>query len=191
LTNQTKSIFKLIRPFDRSSQLSSPASFSVFYEQSHMPVFRYLYGLTGGPQEDVEDLTAETFTRAWRARRTFEGNKEAALGWLMKIAHRLVIDDFRRRNARPVIEGEILENFPAAYPHPEEATMMGEKQDLLWSLLRSLSDEAREMLVLRYLLDWRVNQIATYLEIPVNTVSVNIHRTLDQLRHQWPQSQED
>jgi len=191
LTTRNKSIFKLFRPFDRPTRLSTPASFSDFYEQTHLPVFRYIYGLTGGPQEDVEDLTAEAFTRAWRARRAFQGNKEAALGWLMKIARRLVIDDHRRRKARPVTEGEVPVKFPATNPHPEEVAVTGEEQHLLWSLVRALPDEPREMLVLRYLLDWRVNQIAAYLEIPENTVSVTIHRTLERLRQQWPQTQED
>jgi RNA polymerase sigma-70 factor (ECF subfamily) len=191
LTNHAKSFFKLFRSFDRLTPLSTPAGFSDFYEQSHLPVFRYLYGLTGGPQEDVEDLTAETFTRAWRARHTFEGDKEAALGWLLKIARHLVIDDARRRNARPITEGEVPDKFPADIPHPEDSAMAGEKHDRLWSLVRTLPEEPREMIVLRYLLDWRVNQIAAYLEIPENTVSVNIHRTLEQLRQNWPQSQED
>jgi RNA polymerase sigma-70 factor (ECF subfamily) len=169
--------------------LSTPASFSVFYEQTHLSVFRYVYGLTGGPQEDVEDLTAEAFTRAWRARRAFQGDEGAALGWLMKIARRLVIDDHRRRRARPVTEGEVPVKFPAANPQPEEFAVTEEEQHVLWSLVRALPDEPREMLVLRYLLGWRVNQIGVYLDIPENTVSVNIHRTLERLRQQWPQLQ--
>jgi RNA polymerase sigma-70 factor (ECF subfamily) len=191
LTNRTKSIFKLFKPFDQSALLSTPASFSVFYEQTHLPVFRYVYGLAGGPQEDVEDLTAEAFIRAWRARRTFRGDVDAALGWLMKIARRLVIDDYRRRKARPVTEGDVPIEFPAANPQPEEVAVTGEEQQVLWALVRALPDEPREMLVLRYLLGWRVNQIAEYLEIPENTVSVSIHRTLERLRQQWPQLQED
>jgi RNA polymerase sigma-70 factor, ECF subfamily len=190
LTDHTKNIFKFFRSFDRLTPLSTPAGFSDFYERSHIPVFRYIFGLTGGPQEEVEDLTAETFTRAWRARRTFEGDKESALGWLMKIARRLVIDDYRRRTARPVTEGEIPDKFPAANSHPEEAAVTGEEQALLWRLVTALPAEPREILVLRYLLDWRVNQIAAYLEISENTVSVTIHRTLERLRQQWPHSQE-
>jgi RNA polymerase sigma-70 factor (ECF subfamily) len=166
--------------------LNTPASFSAFYERTHLPVFRYLYGLTDGPQEDVEDLTVEAFLRAWRARRTFQGDADAALGWLMKIARRLVIDDYRRRKARPVTQGDIPIEFPAANPQPEEFAETEEEQHLLWSLVRALPDEPREMLVLRYLLGWRVNQIAEYLEIPENTVSVNIHRSLERLRQEWP-----
>jgi RNA polymerase sigma-70 factor, ECF subfamily len=191
LTDRIKSIFKLYKPFDRSTLLSTAARFSDFYEQTYLPVYRYLYGLTGGPQEDVEDLTAEAFTRAWRMRHNFYGDADAALGWIMKIARHLVIDDYRRRKARPEVEGEVPIKIPAASPHPEEVTLEGESQHLMWDLIKTLPDKPREMLILRYLLGWRVSQIAVYLEIPENTISVTIHRTLEQLRQQWLQQQED
>jgi len=184
-------IFRFLKPSDPSALLSTPASFSVFYERTHLPVFRYLYGLTGGPQEDVEDLTADAFVRAWRARRSFQGDEAAALGWLMKIARRLVIDDYRRRKARPVTDGDVPIELPAADPQPEEFAQTGEEQKALWALVGALPDEPREMLVLRYMLGWRVNRIAEYLEVPENTVSVAIHRALERLRQQWPQQQED
>jgi RNA polymerase sigma-70 factor (ECF subfamily) len=44
-------------------------------------VFRYIYGLSGGPLQEAEDLTAETYARAWKTRQSFSGNEEAALGW--------------------------------------------------------------------------------------------------------------
>jgi RNA polymerase sigma-70 factor (ECF subfamily) len=187
LNNKLTNIFRLLKPFDQSAPLSSSASFSAFYERTHLSVFRYLYGLTGGPQEDVEDLTADAFIRAWRARRSFQGDDQAALGWLMKIARRLVIDDYRRRNARPVTEDEsISAELPEAGSTPEETALAGEAQQYLLSQLLGLPDEPREILVLRYLLGWHVNQIAAYLEIPENSVSVTIHRTLERLRQQWP-----
>ena len=186
MSNQSKSIFKLFKLHNQPGLLISAASFSAFYERTHLPVFRYLYGLTGGPQEDVEDLTAEAFLRAWRARHAFQGDMDASLGWLMKIARRLVIDDYRRRKARPVVEGPIPAGMPINALRPEEEVLAGEQEQLLWLLLRSLPDDLKEMLILRYLLGWHVNQIAAYLEIPENTVSVTIHRTLERLRQQWP-----
>ena len=185
MNNVTRSISKS-KFAGQAGPLNAAAAFSAFYERTHLSIFRYLYGLTGGPQEDVEDLTAETFTHAWRARRSFEGNDDAALGWLMKIARRLVIDDYRRRQARPITEGEPSVEMPLAELQPEEATLAGEEQLMLWTLLRAMPDEPREILVLRYLLGWRVNQVAAYLEIPENTVSVTIRRALERLRQHWP-----
>ena len=186
MSNKARTVLRFFLPVGKSAPLGEAATFAGFYERTHLPVFRYLYGLTGGPQEDVEDLTAEAFTRAWRARRTFDGDEQAALGWLMKIARRLVIDDYRRRKARPVTEGEIPAEMPLDEPPPEEAALAGEKQRTLWALLQSLPDETREILTLRYLLGWRVNEVAAYLEIPENTVSVAIRRALERLRREWP-----
>ena len=181
------SILRFLKSFDQSAPLGSPVDFGAFYERTHLSVFRYVYGLTGGPQEDVEDLTAEAFTRAWRARRSFQGEDQAALGWLMKIARRLVIDDYRRRKARPAIEDDaISDELSVDVPLPEEIALAGEEQQYLLSQLKRLPDEPREILVLRYLLGWHVNQIAAYLEIPENSVSVIIRRTLERLRQQWP-----
>jgi RNA polymerase sigma-70 factor, ECF subfamily len=186
LGNRLLNITNLYKAREKSALLGTPDRFSAFYEQSRLPVFRYLYGLTGGPQEDVEDLTAEAFLRAWRARRSFQGDEQAALGWLMKIGRRLVIDDYRRRKVRPVAEDSIPTELPQDEPLPEEVAMAGEDQRVLWRLLRAIPDEPREILVLRYLLGWHVNQIAIYIEVPENTVSVTIRRTLDWLRQHWP-----
>ena len=66
------------------------------YELNRLAVFRYTYALTGGSQEDAEDLTAETFLRAWKARHHFQGEMDVAICWLIGIAKRLVVDDYRR-----------------------------------------------------------------------------------------------
>ena len=191
MNNRSKKYFRLLKSFDRNSPLNAPANFSTFYEQTHLSVFRYLYGLMGGSQEDVEDLTAETFIRAWRARSSFQGEEQAALCWIMKIARRLVIDNYRRRKARPETAGEISDDLPQAGPQPEEIVLIGEEQQLLWSLLQMLPEEQREVLTLRYLLGWQVKEIAAYLEVTEDSISIAIHRSLERLRQRWPQQKEN
>src|SRR5512133_2851986 len=83
-------------PRQHKSPIADPDRFRELYEINRESVFRYVYGLTGGPQDHVEDLTAETFLRAWNARHQFDGNMDSAIGWLIRIAKRLVIDDYRR-----------------------------------------------------------------------------------------------
>ena len=177
----------------KAAPLSAARDFAVLYEQVHLPVFRYIYGLTGGPQEEVEDLTAETFARAWKARHAFNGSQDealssgAALGWLMQIARRLVIDRYRRRMVRGPSEISLPEDLLAPEVPPEQAALAREQRQTLWRLLQTLPNEPREMLVLRYLLGWRVNQIADYLGKPENTVSVTIRRALARLQAAWPE----
>ena len=133
-----QSLTRLFHPVVDDAPLESAEAFSALYERNYRSVYRYLYGLRGGPAEDVEDLTADTFARAWKSRRSFAGDPHSAgTGWLQR-----------------------------------------------------LPGEQREMLVLRYLLDWRITQISEYLEIPENTVSVTIRRTLARLQRDWPQVKE-
>lgn len=163
------------------SPIASPASFCEMYEQNRLPVLRYIFGLTGGPQEKAEDLAAETFLRAWKARHRFDGAPEAATGWLIRIARRLVIDEYRRT----LQAARFLPVEQTAEDTPEQAAITGEQNALLLKLLAHLPGEQREMLVLRYMLGWRVNEIADHLGKSENSVSVAIHRALSRLREQW------
>ena len=57
---------------------------------------------------------------------------------------------------------------------------------VLVTLLQALPRPEREMLVLRYVLGWRVKRIAAHLSLAENTVSVKIRRALEKLRNGWP-----
>jgi RNA polymerase sigma-70 factor (ECF subfamily) len=166
---------------DRNSPIASPAAFQDLYERNRLPVFRYIYGLTGGPQAEVEDLTAETFLRAWKARDRFAGNAGSATGWLIRIAKRLVIDEYRRTS-------QATRNLPLnSYGEstPEQDAIADEQKRMLSTLLRGLPDEQREILTLRYMLGWRVTNIAQHMGASENSISVTIHRTLSKLREKW------
>jgi RNA polymerase sigma-70 factor (ECF subfamily) len=164
-----------------ASPLSTPLAFRELYERNRLPVFRYIYGLTGGPQEDVEDLTAETFLRAWKARHDFQGDEASATGWLICIAKRLVIDRYRRRRH----ERHNPPDDPPEDPSPEQTAVIDEQMNFLFHLVADLPEEPREILVLRYLLGWRVNEIAGHIGATESSVSVTIHRTLTSLREKW------
>jgi RNA polymerase sigma-70 factor (ECF subfamily) len=170
----------------QNASLQDANTFRRLYERAHIMVYRYIYGSLGGPVQEVEDLTAETFMRAWKARQRFDGDEEAAVGWLIQIAHNLVIDNYRRKKTRGV--DEELEETQISVPQagPEERLLIQEQVHILQWLMQSLTPEQREMIVLRYLLDWPVNRIAEHMDMLENTVSVNLRRILQRLRENWP-----
>jgi len=175
----------------QATSLLDPEVFDEFYERNYLSVYRYIYGLHGGAIEDIEDLTAETFIHAWRARNTFFGDpRSGAIAWLFQIARRLVIDAYRRGQSRIQTDAELPDDLPHLGPTPENLVLKGEQYEILWGLLQRLPGNQREILVLRYLLDWRVNQIGEFLGIPENTVSVNIRRGLARLQQEWPADKE-
>jgi len=167
--------------------LTQRGVFSQLFSQVNVQVYRYLYGLTGWPPEEVDDLVAETFARAWSARASFQGDFNAAMHWLLAIARNQVIDVYRRRKTAGMPEMlEDVEELPAPDADPETQALFGEQRLALWRLLQSLPDEAREILVLRYMLDRPVGDIAAYLGKKETAVSMAIHRALRHMQQSWP-----
>ena len=174
--------------------IATAQEFSAMYERDHIAVYRYIYGLTGGPPSEVEDLTSETFMRAWKNRQAYRGEPADAVGWVLRIARNLVIDHYRAQQRNFLLETDLLDEAmpsPVTEEQQPEHSLLGmEQQALIWHLLLALPPAQRELLVLRYFLDWKVNRIGEYLAIPENTVSVSIRRALEKIRTQWPADKE-
>ena len=170
--------------------LQDAETFRAFYEQTHLIVYRYIFAMCNGPAQDVEDLTADTYIRAWKARRRFRGTPDAALGWLLRIARNLVIDTFRRSKNHGYEKNIDDHIIPSPNATPEERVLQKERANNLWDALGKLPSQQREIIVLRYFLHWQVKAIASYLKMKENTVSVNIRRALQNIRQEWHSSNE-
>jgi RNA polymerase sigma-70 factor (ECF subfamily) len=173
---------------DKEISLQDAHTFSQFYESHLLTVFRYIYGMTGGPIQAVEDLTAETFLRSWKNRTHFRGSEKAALGWLLIIARNLVFDLYRREISHPEIE--LQENwyelFRSSLPDPEAQILEQEQFQILWQMLQLLQIDQREILLLRYMFGFQVKEIAKLINCNENTISVNLHRMIRKIQQEWP-----
>lgn len=164
---------------------TSAEAFRTLYERAHMPVYRFVYTLHGGPAADVEDIAAETFERAWNGRARFRGDEHDAMGWLLTIARNLVIDKQRTEHRRPSpMPIDYLEREPLANVVVEHAVLQDEQQRVLLAALQTLPVEEREMIVLHYVLGWQVKRIAAHYGMRPNTATVKLRRALERLRHQ-------
>jgi RNA polymerase sigma-70 factor (ECF subfamily) len=172
--------------------LQDPEVFRELYDHTQLIIFRFIFGLHGGPIEEVEDLTCDTFLRAWKARHRFRGSKHDALCWLFTIARHIVIDEHRRkryqwdRNNISLDRDDFKEAWISTNDTPEDRFSAIEQFAILWDLLQKLPDNKREILVLRYMIGWQVKQIAEFIHKEENTVSVMIRRCLNQIRQDWP-----
>ncbi|HSL42250.1 MAG TPA: sigma-70 family RNA polymerase sigma factor [Anaerolineales bacterium] len=175
---------------ESESSLQNADAFTRLYEQTYLTVFRYVYGLSASSHQEAEDLTAETYARAWKYRQRFNGDEQAVLGWLLRIARNLAIDASRRRKVRDVDESANVELLLDPQVAPEIDVITREQIALLWQMLGTLASDVREMMVLRYMLGWQVRQMSSYLGVNENTISVTIRRTLKSLQREWPQAQE-
>lgn len=142
-----------------------------------------------GSWADAEDLTAETFLRAYRALVSYEPERIAALkvrAWLLTIVMNLRRNRWRSDARKP--PPDPLDALAPGADHEdqregvEEAVVRHEIGSELGELLGLLSEEQREAVVLRHVVDLPVAEIATVLDLPQGTVKSHISRGLQRLR---------
>ena len=126
------------------TELTSAAKETLFldlYDREATTVLRYLR--TAVPAADVEDLCAETFSRAWGAWSRFKGGNAQARAWLLRIARNRAIDAARRRG-RQARGDRRFEAEPGPGP---ESLVVGRQQ--LRAALGALRQDERDLLALR------------------------------------------
>ncbi|MFF3437717.1 sigma-70 family RNA polymerase sigma factor [Streptosporangium sp. NPDC002721] len=148
------------------------------YRAYHRPLLSFVVRLTRGDVQWAEDVVQETMVRAWRSADRFDADASSLMPWLATVARHIVIDDRRRRDARPHEAGEA----PL-----ESVTMPDQMEDLLRQVvvsdaLSSLSPAHREILNETVLRDRSVNDAAEALGIPVGTVKSRAYYALRALR---------
>ncbi|MGH7303032.1 MAG: RNA polymerase sigma factor, partial [Candidatus Rokuibacteriota bacterium] len=129
----------------------------------HGEIYRYLRRVTSRPAE-AEDLSQETFLRAYRAYRTL-GPDANVRAWLFAIATNLSRNHFRsekrRRVAHQAMSVESRESDPEG---PEHEARFGQARTLLESTVQTLPLKQRQAFVLRTIHDLDYDAIGRSLD---------------------------
>jgi RNA polymerase sigma factor (sigma-70 family) len=163
--------------------VSEPQIFEVIFDRHYRSIYGYLSRRVG--QAVADDLAAETFTRAFERRSSYDTTAERALPWLLGIAINLLAHHRRseRRHLRALAaarQPELTERFVDATNGRIDAASARER---LVAGLEQLDDYDREALLLYAWGDLTYEEIATVLGIPVGTVRSRLHRARRKLRH--------
>jgi RNA polymerase sigma factor (sigma-70 family) len=152
--------------------------FERLYAEHAQALFGFLSYRTGDRML-AEDLLADTFERALRARRRFDPRKASEKTWLYAIALNCLRDRARRRST----EVRALERM-ASGPSLGSTGEMDEvsDRDLISRNLAVLTDEEREAIALRFGADLTVPEIAKLTGERLTTVEGRVYRALRKLR---------
>jgi len=151
-----------------------PAKFSQVYERHLQAVAAYLGRRVGS--ELAEDLTAEVFVRAFRARAGYRQEHETALPWLLGIANHLVADH-RRAERRRLVALKRLCEARTSVDRGEVAVLASD----LVGVLRRMPAAERDTLLLLVWGELSYAETAAALQIPVGTVRSRIARARQRL----------
>jgi RNA polymerase sigma-70 factor (ECF subfamily) len=149
------------------------STFSAVAESELDAVHRYLLLLTGN-RAVAEDLTGETFEKAFRLWRRFDPRRGSARAWLCAIARSTALDHFRSEARRRRREERYVRDLPdseepALGPGPLETALV------------QLSPAEREVVALRVLLELDGPTTARLLGISATACSTRLSRALKRL----------
>jgi len=153
--------------------------FERLYEENAQALYAFLVYRVGD-RALAEDLVAEAFERAYRARGRFDRRRASERTWLFSIALNRMRDHMRRA---AVEERGIMRATPGGSgPEEDRELSRVEDRDELVRALAGLSEEEREAIALRYGGDLTGREVANVLGVRVTTAEGRLSRGLRKLK---------
>ena len=165
--------------------MMSSAKFDYLIKQHKNKIFNYAIYMMKN-QMDAEDITQEVLIRTWENINKF--NFYAAKGWMMRTTHNLCVDYLRRNkkiNYKEVqIEEECHEEMadPELECNPEKLADKIITDTEIKEAIERLPERFKSPFVLYELQEFKYKEISKILDVPLNTVKVNILRARKQLQ---------
>jgi RNA polymerase sigma-70 factor, ECF subfamily len=157
-------------------QTSEPGAFEALIREMERPLLFYLLQSVRNQGAALE-LLQETWIRALKNFRKLK-DPGAVRPWLYSLAHGVAVDHLRRDGARHRAE----EQYSGTVGTSVDADLSGLTGSELREALACLSPEHRNVLVLHFLEDFAIGEIARILAVPAGTVKSRIHHAKAQMK---------
>ena len=154
-------------------------AFGLLYDRFQPEILRYLAHRIGDP-DTAEDLAQQVFLKAWQAIPRYEARGVPFKAWLYRMAHNQMVDHFRTRRPTTDLEGIDLPEDAEA----ESMVLAAEMTVALEQALGKLSEDHRQVLVLRFLMEKSAREIGEIMGRKEVTVRGLQMRALQALRRE-------
>ena len=152
-----------------------PGTFELLYQHDYAAVVALVYGLTGS-RWVAEDLAQEAFLRAHRDW-VQVGEMESPGGWVRRVALNLARSRWRRLRSEAMARLRASERVESTDPSPAE-------HEAFWREVRRLPHRQAQAIVLHYVEELSIAEIAEVLDIADGTVKALLHQGRERLRRQ-------
>jgi len=165
------------------------AAFHDLVDRHQVAIFNVVLRTVNDPGT-AEDVTQDTFMRAWRSLAQFRGGN--VRGWLMRIAVNRAYDTLRTRKRRPSESLDALDYEPvtawssnvSASEDPHAFSARSELSEALESMLARLPDDQRTALLLVDLQGFSYDEAAGIMQVAPGTIKSRISRARSRLREE-------
>jgi RNA polymerase sigma-70 factor (ECF subfamily) len=154
-------------------------AFAQLYDQHVVRVYRHIYYVVND-RNAAEDLTAQTFLKAWEAIDRYKDRGAPFLAWLLRIAHNQSISYLRANRNHSELEDTHIDQNRGG--NPEASLEQGEDQKAIHEAITQLREEQRQVIMLRFVEELDYESVARMIGKSVPAVRVIQHRALGSLR---------
>jgi len=157
--------------------------FGQIYDEYIESIYRFIY-IKVNSKDVAEDLTSETFTRAWKA---FSKSKSSGVpienmrAFCYRTARNIVIDYYKSRatNSVPLDSVQVIDESVDI----EKRAMINSDMDIVMQGIAKLKDEYQDVIIWRYLDELSVPEISELLGKSEQATRVMIHRAMTSLKN--------
>jgi RNA polymerase sigma-70 factor (ECF subfamily) len=167
-----------------SSEVMS--DFDALVEQHRPRIFRFILASLRN-RESAENLTQECFVKAFKAREQFRGTASIPT-WLLQIAANLVRDHessgrlkFWRRALRTDLT-DVMDVISDGQMSPESILLRKQEVEVIWRVAAKLPERQRTVLLLRFVEDLNLLEIAEVTGLALGTVKTHLFRAIESVR---------
>jgi len=165
------------------AQAGDSEALGALYDQYHLSIFRYMWARSGDKQL-AEDLTGEVFVRMLAHLSSYRMQGLSLQSWLFRIAHNLLVDNYRKTRGRVLVALEEVELQAGAEACPTQQLDHTLTVEQMQKALAGLAPSQREVVVLRFFNELSVAETAQVLNKTEAAVKAQQHRGLVALRRQ-------
>lgn len=164
-------------------------SFEELVRRYQRPISAYVYRMVGD-YEAALDLTQEIFIKVYGSLARYRSEFKFST-WIYKIAHNSAVDHLRRNAGRERslsngVEGDQYElPIESSGLSPEQESERKERRLEIESVVRSLPNAYRELIVLRHSQDLTYEEIVEVTGLPLGTVKNRLFRAREMMRQQF------
>lgn len=151
------------------SESQAAFEFTGLYRNYQGLVRTVIYQIAGG--DGIDDLVQEAFVRIWKGLPQFRGDSKIT-SWIYRVCTNLALDHCRQRSTRGEFAGPEALDSAAELPRQEVALT---DRDLVEKGLAHLSTDHRAVLVLAYIHDLSISEIAQAVDVSEGTVKSRLH----------------
>jgi RNA polymerase sigma-70 factor (ECF subfamily) len=155
---------------------------AILFERHHVRLYNFLLRLTGN-RAVSEDLVQEIFVRILKYRSSYRGESKF-LFWVYQIA-RNVHRDHLRKTKKEIPLDEQWQEEAAPEIEPDQESEYQEDISILNQALEKLPLKKKEIIILSRFQNLKYREIAELLECSIESIKVNVHRAMKDLRKNY------